>query len=246
MRLENLWKEPLTGFADAEHPGFQSLKELVHPQHELPEDVLKGAKTVISYFIAFTETVTQGNALPGLSSEEWARAYEETNKLLTLLADHLVFYLNENGCRAAVSGQAAVFDRKEIVSRWSQRHIAYLAGLGTFGLNNMLITRSGCGGRFGSVITDLSVEPDRPVSEEYCLYKRNKSCGVCLRRCSAGALTEGLFDKKACYDQCLRNAGVYTRYGSSYASGTRGEIEATGSEVCGKCTVNLPCTHRIP
>lgn len=62
-------------------------------------------------------------------------------------------------------------DKEHIYSNWSQRHVGYIAGLGTFGLNNMLITDQGTCGRFYSLITNLPVEPDQPLQEERCLWK---------------------------------------------------------------------------
>ena len=44
-------------------------------------------------------------------------------------------------------------------SIWSERHIAFICGLGTFGLSRGLITRKGICGRFGSLITDLDLYP---------------------------------------------------------------------------------------
>ena len=38
-----------------------------------------------------------------------------------------------------------------IASDWSERHAAYAAGLGTFGLTRALITEKGIAGRFGSL-----------------------------------------------------------------------------------------------
>ena len=158
----NKWREPITGFADANHPGFSRLKALVHCEHDLPGDVLDGATVVLSYFVPFSEEIVRSNGSEGLSSPEWAQAYEVTNGMLSRLNGHLISFLNSGGYRAAVSREASVFDRKKITSRWSQRHVAYLAGLGTFGLNNMLITEAGCCGRFGSVVTDLDIAPDAP------------------------------------------------------------------------------------
>lgn len=78
-------------------------------------------------------------------------------------------------------------------SKWSQRHVAYVCGHGTFGLNNMLISDRGCVGRYYSIITALPIETDPVVTEERCLYKRNGGCKLCVKRCVAEALTEKEF-----------------------------------------------------
>lgn len=245
-RFTGKWRKPLVGFADANHPDFPKLKELVHPDHEMPRDVLPDASIVIAYFVPFTERLSRGNEREGLSSPEWALAYEETNAMFVRLNESLIQRLKDHGYHAAVSKEASAFDREEIVSKWSQRHIARIAGLGTFGWNNMLITDAGCCGRISTVVTNLDVEPGRPLSEEYCLYRRKGTCRVCVRRCPAGALTEEGYDRKKCYARCRENAKVYTQFGNSYAAEAGGETENTGSEVCGKCLTNLPCTSKKP
>lgn len=244
--LTGKWRTPLVGFADANHPDFPKLRKLVHPEHEMPWEVLRGAKTVIAYFVPFTEKIARGNAGEGLASPDWALCYEQTNAMFPRLNERVISFLKENGCRAAVSKEASVFDREKITSRWSQRHIAYLAGLGTFGLNNMLITDMGCCGRLGTVVTDLDCESDRPIGEEYCLYKRKGVCMACVQRCPTGALTAQGFRRDVCFARCRENARVYTQFGNSYASAAGQEAEDSGSEVCGKCLVNLPCTMKKP
>lgn len=244
--LGSIWRTPIVGIADAGNPDFSELRKLVHAEHQQPEDVLPGARTVIAYFVPFAEKVVTGNGCEGLSSPEWARAYEETNAMLAALGVHLSLFIASYGHRAAVSKEAAVFDREKITSRWSQRHIARLAGIGTFGLNNMLITQAGCCGRFGTIVSDLELEPDAPIQTEYCLNRRNGHCRVCIRNCPTGALSEDGFDRKVCYLRCLENAKQYTSFGSSYASKAGETVEDTGSEVCGKCLVNLPCSLKNP
>ncbi|MHC1721394.1 MAG: hypothetical protein AB9844_12110 [Clostridiaceae bacterium] len=65
------WENPVVGFASAEDPLFFKLKEVVGENHIMPKDVLAGAKTVISYFIPFTEKLAETNK-EGLScSREW-------------------------------------------------------------------------------------------------------------------------------------------------------------------------------
>ncbi|MPM15299.1 Epoxyqueuosine reductase [bioreactor metagenome] len=245
-QLKDKWRTPLVGFADANHPDFPKLRELVHPEHEMPWDVLSGAKIVIACFVPFTEKIAGGNAGEGLASSDWALCYEETNAMFPRLNGRIISLLKENGYRAAVSKEASVFDREKITSRWSQRHVARLAGLGTFGLNNMLITEMGCCGRLCTVVTDLDAEPDQPIAEEYCLYKRKGACMACVRRCPTGALTEEGFRRNVCFARCRENAKVYTQFGNSYASAAGREAEDSGSEVCGKCLVKLPCTMKKP
>lgn len=240
--LHDLWGEPIVGFADAEHPYIMNLKNTVHPEHQLPSDVMPEASIVIAYFIPFSRWMSDTNNGEGLSSPEWAEGYELTNAMFGRLNQHIINTVRQLGFEAAEASQAGVFYRDEVISHWSFRHFAYAAGLGTFGLNNMLITEKGCAGRCNTIVTDLDVEPDSPQQEEACLYKRNGSCGACVRKCPSGALTVEGFNRHLCYEQCLKNAAVYDCFGSSYTDGT----ENIGSEVCGKCVTGMPCTFRRP
>lgn len=50
-----LWQKPLVGFADAKGEYIRNLRKIVHPQHQMPEEVLPDAKTIIVYFVPFGE-----------------------------------------------------------------------------------------------------------------------------------------------------------------------------------------------
>lgn len=241
-----IWQEPIVGFADVKHPYVRKLKDIVHDQHQMPEDVIPGASAVIVYFIPFAEWIAGSNRNKGLASSEWAQSYEETNAMFGRLNEHIVDVVHKIGYEAAVAPESKVFYRDEVISHWSFRHFAYAAGIGTFGLNNMLITDKGCAGRINTVVTDLDIECGEPKNEEACLYKRNGSCGLCVIKCPAKALTKEGFDRNKCFEQCLKNAAVYDSFGNSYASGPEDSIKGSGSEVCGKCIAGLPCTYKRP
>ena len=68
----------------------------------------------------------------------------------------------------------------------------------------MLITKTGCCGRYSTIVTNLDVQADSPLEEEYCLYKKNGTCGVCVQHCPSGALTFDGFNRYKCYDVCKK------------------------------------------
>jgi len=124
------------------------------------------------------------------------------------------------------------FDEKKLVSRWSHKHLGYIAGLGTFGTHHLLITRAGCCGRLGSLVTSMALPPSSRPQEEWCLHKQGRRCSACLSKCVYGALGESTFDRRACYRQCLENDAHYT--------------DLPLVDVCGKCGCNVPCSYGIP
>lgn len=241
-----IWQEPIAGFADAKDEYIEKLRDIVHRQHQMPEEVLDGAKTVLCYFVPFEKWIAGSNVDAVLSSPQWAESYELTNAMMARLNEHITKFIHKLGYEAKTAPEAAVFYRDEVISHWSFRHLAYAAGLGTFGLNNMLITDKGCSGRFNCLVTNLDVENDEPKKEEACLYIKNGTCGQCMVKCPAGAISPEGFDRHKCYEQCLKNAAVYTAFGSSYAEPDEEAAQAYGSEVCGKCIAGMPCAHRRP
>ena len=227
--VKNIWKEPIVGFADANGPYISALKEIVTPAHLLPGDFMENPNIVISYYVPFTEELAalNMNVEGNLAAQEWSDAYNLTNTMIQDINQYVADSLNEMGYRA-VSPTGVIFDKERILSNWSQRHIAYAAGLGTFGINNMLISEKGCCGRYGSVVADLPVEPDQILKEERCLYKKNGGCKKCVKNCFSGALTTEGFDRKKCYEICMIN-----------------DVR-TGADVCGKCDIDIPCAFKAP
>ena len=118
---------------------------------------------------------------------------------------------------------------------WSERHVAFIAGIGTFGLQAGFLTAKGTAGRLGSVVTDLDLVPTkRPYAEvhEYCPWFADGSCGVCIGRCPVKAISENGKDHAICRTNGAGNIGpAYKEWG--YHS-------------CGHCSIHLPCTSRIP
>lgn len=226
--MESLWGEPLVGFADAHDPGFPMLKVLVQDSHYLPDDILPGATIVVSYYLPFKERLAKDNIEGDIPADSWGSAYVETNFLSVGLSEHLASVVRSMGFEAEAPKDVKRTDGT-IVSRWSQRHIARMAGLGTFGMNNMIITDSGCCGRFYSIVTKLDVEPDGYVEGENCPFKADGSCGACMKRCVSGALTPEGFDRHTCDGVGVGNSSRFS-----------------GVSVCGKCIVGMPCSYRNP
>ena len=181
-RTETRWRTPLVGFASAGDPLFARLREVASPTHRMPDELLPGARTVIAFFVPFVPAVAQSNVAGRLASREWAVAYIETNRLVAAVGARMAGFLEARGIRVALTPATHNFDEERLVSDWSHRHVAYIAGLGTFGLHNMLITARGCCGRLGSFATTLEAEADPRPGREACLYRRGFACSRCAER----------------------------------------------------------------
>lgn len=223
------YREPLVGFVAADDPRFPDLRRVAEPTHMMPQDLLPGARSVVSFFLPFARWVVQANAQHKEKvAREWAEAYVETNALIGRITAHLVESLARRGVRAAAEPATHNFDPLSLVSRWSHKSVAVIAGLGSFGLHHMVITDSGCAGRFGSLVVDadLPIAPAKP--KERCLYFHDGSCLECVLRCPVGALDEdNPFDKQRCYHRLLSVAKEYQHLGLA--------------DACGKCAIG-PCS----
>ena len=230
--VDTKYRIPLVGFADANDPLFSELKTIISEEHLLPTDLLTNAKTVVSFFIPFTEDTVRNNLKDDITTKEWAYGKKDTESVIDEIIEVMKMKFSSMQIQCSDNPGKSPYGSTKFMNRWSQRSVAYICGLGTFGLNQLLITKSGCAGRFGSFIIDAETDYNTPVSGEYCLYKSNKSCGSCVSNCPSGALTYDGIDKSKC-NQRIENIT------EKYFNG----VKIFGS--CGKC-IALPCALKNP
>ncbi|MHB8076068.1 MAG: 4Fe-4S binding protein [Desulfosporosinus fructosivorans] len=223
------YRKPLVGFASAHDPLFDQMKEIIGPHHLHPTELLTDAQTVISFFLPFAKTIITANReSPGIA-REWAVAYLETNTLIATISSTLKRELSAQGINVVTQPATHNFNEQDLTARWSNKSVGFVAGLGTFGINHMLITPSGCGGRFGSTVISAVIPPTPRPTQENCLYLRNSKCQFCVTNCPTGALTIKGLDKHRCYAQLLEVDKQFPDLGLC--------------DVCGKCAVG-PCAYR--
>ena len=229
LDMIQIWDQPLMGVASASDPLWKKLKEpsVIGPDHLTPEEWLPGAKSVISYFLPFTEHIRSSNRQKGLPSVEWLYGRCEGEVVNNSLRKLIIELIESSDGKTVAPALDKRFTVANHVSNWSERHAAFIAGLGTFSLNYSLITNLGAAGRFGSVITDIEFEPSiRPYKkiDEYCT-----KCGECIPRCPPTAIDENGKDAESCskfLDKTLKLNKP--RYG------------------CGKCQTAVPCEYQNP
>ena len=184
-------------------------------------------ESVISYFLPFTKRVREANRLLGLPATEWLYGRIEGERFNVALREFMAHLFIDAGYDAVAPALDARYKVTNRRSNWSERHVAYVAGLGTFSLSCSLITKLGSAGRLGSVVTSAELTPT-PRSyqsvDEYCTR-----CGSCIPRCPPLAITERGKDHAVCSDYLDR---VKVRYSPRYG--------------CGKCQTGVPCEYQIP
>lgn len=251
---ERAWGEPLVGFSNGGDPLYETIKQDVGSFYMTPIEVFKKSfpdiktsadeLTVISWILPQTQATKADNRKETqYPSERWARAKRYGEIFNSTVRRHVTETLNSAGFKAVAPVLAPfwswqVSERRGFASNWSERHAAHVAGLGTFGLCDGLITPIGKAMRCGSVIAGISIQPSsRPYSDhhEYCLHFSRGTCGKCIKRCPAGAISELGHDKTKCFNYLGQVTSEYVR--SHFGIET---------DVCGLCQTAVPCESRIP
>lgn len=241
---KRLYDDPIIAIGSADDPMWEEMKapQAVGTLFRTPKEWLPQGRCVVSYFAPFSDFVVEGNKKDRIEvGNGWLYARVEGQAFLTEINHFLEQWFESQGVKALSPYASEEFkyvfeagscdditDKSlSFTSNWSERHVAFICGLGTFGLSKGLITRRGVAGRFGSVIVDAPLEvTPRPYTEiyEYCTM-----CGACMR-CPGEAIT--LAEGKS-HTLC-----------SAYVNTMR--VKYAPRFGCGKCQVNVPCERGIP
>jgi len=176
------WGIEMVGFASAddwEHPLFEPFP----PREFCPKAIFPGCRTVVVLGLPVTLPILETSPsiwykelYMNLNSQLDERAYQ-LSELLNRLG-HASVYVPRDGygsVEVLVDNPYAFF---------SHRHAAYLAGLGTFGLNNMLLTKEyGPRVRFVSVFTTAEIPTGKPMERSLCVR-----CNRCIKACPVQAI----------------------------------------------------------
>jgi epoxyqueuosine reductase QueG len=250
---EPVWGRPLTAAASGNDPLFIKYKSLIGDCHWTPAEILSKTYpdydfypeniSVLSWVLPQTaETLSEQRKQHELPAKRWIHARHYGEMLNDLLRKDIETKLRKMGIRAVSPSISPLFDYRYtepagICSNWSERHAAFAAGLGTFSLSDGFISEAGIAIRIGSVVLEAAL----PVSKsgnrghmDNCLFAHGK-CGVCMKRCPVGAITDKGHNKEIC-KQFLRE--VTKPYG----------IMTTGIDTnpCGLCQAGVPCEKSIP
>jgi len=249
---EPYFSEPLIAFAAADDPLFAGYKEIIGDFHLTPAEIMTNiygegigyAKTVICWVLPITAATRESNRREDkVPSRQWAltRAYgERYNNLLRMYVVEMLRFVGAQAVAPLLSGmwRPAIDTKSGLASTWSERHAAFVAGLGTFSLSDGFITEIGIAHRCGSVVTDVVINPSVRNHNDHmgnCLYFRDGSCGACIKRCPVGAISLEGHDKEKC------KAYVYGEL-----RGAVGELYGVMETGCGLCQTKVPCEYRNP
>ncbi len=258
------YDEPVIAFSNGDDTHFQELKKVIGDFHLTPREALekhiqaKGWKyggkseienvSVISYTLPlpYETRLSERNSTYG-GSPRYNHTRWRGNIFQLNLVNYVVSLLEIMGHNAVAPSGARFFELKSTpqgsMANWSERHIAYAAGLGTFGLNGLMITPKGCAVYLSSIVCDLTLTPTPRAYNHYmanCLYHRDGSCRQCIERCVGGAINEQGRSNIKCRESMGQNQIPTLR-----KLGLDKDLIGL-APACGLCSTKVPCEDRIP
>ncbi|WP_248635432.1 epoxyqueuosine reductase [Desulfatibacillum aliphaticivorans] len=254
---ERIFEEALVGFVRGDDPIFEEFKEIIGPHHFTPWEIMawqaesNGVEppspediSVVSFVMPITKATRDDNRKAHQwPAERWAQTRLHGELFSQLFVREIVTYLMSRGILAVAPDVTPKFNKKRYpkvgwASPWSHRHVAYAAGLGTFGMHDFLITEKGCAHRLGSFVVNLRLQPNRERSEDIhanCLHYQGVKCLKCMERCPVGAISEdGAHDKEKCYKKVKDSLRYCNKHYHIFIYG------------CGLCATGVPCENQIP
>ena len=256
--------EPIVAFADGDDPIFQEFKSIVGKFHLTPREIMEkyvagknwrfsptkdiSNISVISWALPLTkETRLMEREAPYGGSPRYNHSRWIGVKLYENLEQYVASLLEILRCNAVAPTQSKFFEIKEmsggwLTANWSERHIAYAAGLGTFGLNGLMITSLGCAVYLGSVICDraLTPNPRNPDPVAHCPFYHDGSCGQCIENCPGSAISKEGRSNITCLKN-LRDAQWIKVRDLGLDKDLVGPAPS-----CGQCSIGIPCEDKIP
>jgi epoxyqueuosine reductase len=260
---------PLVGFADGDNPLFRVFSGVVDARHLQPRAFLRSCfprkpeparLTVIAWALPFSPGVRESNRKGEWPSSLYSTARNRGQAVINGLSRRLISLLRSRGVSAAVPTLSTAYDIFHssgftYSSTWSERHVAYAAGLGRFGLNGSLITPRGSHVRLGSVVADIGVDLAPSAPEGFrapCFESRGTLCRGCIDRCPAEAVTPEGLNKKMCNARrkAVRERSLTTLRKDHALKRFRLPIDGAPRWStplgCALCQCGVPCEGRDP
>lgn len=153
------------------------------PKEFWPQSIYPEAKTVV--VIGYPVQLPILETAPSIYYHE---LYNTVNAILDIKAYEISNFLTDKGYPSIYLPRDAYGDIEVLIKKplafFSHKHAAYLAGLGTFGENNVLLTEEyGPRVRFTSIFTTADFEGDPIMEDELCLH-----CKRCVENCPVNAI----------------------------------------------------------
>jgi epoxyqueuosine reductase QueG len=181
---------------DAALFGVCRVDELRESFHAEIKRISEKLNTAISIGVPLTGAVLE--TLIDRPNQIYKAHYRQVNAILDDTASAIASEIGRMGYQALPIPASMVLKRYPMTAHLSHREIAFKAGLGWWGRNNLLVTpQFGSQIRLVTVLTDMEFEPNTFIEDD-C-----GDCYNCMGVCPAGAIadTKEGFVLQACSDR---------------------------------------------
>ena len=266
-----IFNTPAMGVARGDDPIFLKFKDVVGLKHltpaqmwiqsGLPDDPDLAARLrTVSIIFPYVDLIREESKTAlKMPAEIYSVSRNFANAFMDDVLEKTVAFFQEKGFQATSGMRSPAFqiivneDPLSIYSSWSERHIAFAAGLGTFSLHEGFISEIGCNIRITSVITDAPLEATPRKSDDpyaNCLFYSTGKCQKCARRCPGDAISEEGHDKLKCYlygqivqEEMTARLGDLLKPHLRYINGEEQWSYPVG---CAFCQFDVPCMEKNP
>jgi len=179
--------------------GFCEIEDLIDRIHPEIREISRKLPFAISIGIALQKSVM--DSLTNRPNEIYKFHYRITNTQLDKITWQLARTISQAGYSALAIPASKVLQRYPMIAHLSHREVAYKAGLGWRGRNNLLINRLyGSRLRLTTLLTEFKLKPDT-ITDLNC-----GKCRACARKCPVNAISEAPedFNLKKCSEQVTR------------------------------------------
>lgn len=246
-----LFRKPVMGVKQSDDHGFAALRETI-PDHLLPFEIWENEfgnqpekLSVLSYALPFDlKTVAENAAVDDCPPMSWFEAKRKCIKAGNEIAKKLEIFFRERKIQSLRPEATKSFkwiqaaDGKKYPT-WSQRHVGFVCGVGSFGLHGALITPMGSTHRLDSLLVDAEFDKYSETAQSPfadCLYLQKGTCGICVKRCPAGAIQ---LDNQRQIEKCRKQA-----YKTNAPKAEKALGESIGG--CALCNTRVPCATKSP
>jgi epoxyqueuosine reductase len=192
--------------------GVCRLSDIKTDDFLLPQQTIRDLPLAVSIALHLSPAVL--GAIEDHPNQLYEHHYRQVNFALDRLALDLATLIQNLGGQALPVAASQLVDWQNQRGHLPHKRIAVGAGLGWLGRNNLLVTaRFGAQVRLVTVLTDLALEPDRPV-EDGC-----GACRACIAACPAKAIGESAAEFKHLDCYALLKEFQSKRYVSQYICG---------------------------
>jgi len=200
--------------------GVADIRE-IRKEFLLPKEVVEKLDFAISLGYRLSKSVLE--TLVDRPNQIYFFHYQRVNVLLDTVTLKVTQFIQSQGYQALPIPASQVVDWQNLKGHLSHKQIAYLAGLGWRGRNNLLVNpQYGSQVRYVTILTTYPLTANHPV---------NASCGECkncIGVCPAGAIQENNFSLEKCYTKLKEFS----------------KTEKISQHICGVCVKVCPGTRR--